>query len=481
VAQYAFSSPSDHTTDPFYQLYPEYCEGICTGTSNQGEYAAWSWGVSRLIDGMEIATHQSVNPLPIDMKHLAVTGCSFAGKMALVAGAFDERVALTIAQESGGGGATSWRVSHEIEANGTVEDVDDTNYDWWAGQMQQFSGDNVYKMPVDQHELMAMVAPRALLETGNTEYYWLSNGSNYVASRATQKIYDTLGIGDRFGFYLDGNHGHCATLPAESTPITSYVNKFMLGQMATNTEVHIYPNPADTTDYGYPIVVSGGNYAYYFPTMDYDRWTDWWGSNSPTFPNDWNTGGTVIMSLNNFPGFFGYPGVPWINTGDTVDAGYELNLGGNHPAATVSLVSGATITADIACQGGDSYTLTIPIPTQSYSIAAGDESWQPSANPFSPASYEGSITATPPAGVSACVAGHTTNAYFTANGLSVGGDGNPGGPGLLTTDVTDPLTLTFHMLDTNNNQRSFYSVPLSVNWNPLTSSDSTNQNPVAQP
>lgn len=186
VTQYSFISPSNHTTDPFYQLYPEYCEGICTGTSNQGEYAAWSWGVNRLIDGIEIATQQTVNPLPIDMHHLAVTGCSFAGKMALMAGAFDERIALTIAQESGGG-ATSWRVSHEIEANGTVEDVDDTNYDWWAGTMQQFTGDNVFKMPVDQHELMAMVAPRALLTTGNTEFYWLSNGSNYVTSRATTR------------------------------------------------------------------------------------------------------------------------------------------------------------------------------------------------------------------------------------------------------------------------------------------------------
>lgn len=303
VTQYSFVSPSNHTADPFYELYPEYCEGICTGTSNQGEYAAWSWGVNRLIDGMEIATQQAVNPLPIDMRHLAVTGCSFAGKMALLAGAFDERIALTIAQESGGGGATSWRVSHEIEANGTVEDVDDTNYDWWAGTMQQFSGDNVYKMPVDQHELMAMVAPRALLTTGNTEFYWLSNGSNYVASRATQKIYDTLGIGNRFGFYLDGNHGHCATLPAESAPIQAFVDKFMLGQMNTDTHVRVYPNPANTTDYGYPIVVSGGNYAYYFPTLDYKRWTDWWGTGDPVFPNNWTTGGTVIMSLDRFPAF----------------------------------------------------------------------------------------------------------------------------------------------------------------------------------
>ena len=52
---------------------------------------------------------------------------------------------------------------------GTVEDIDDTNYDWFSQQMKQFAGDNVYKLPVDQHELMAMVAPRALLETGNTE------------------------------------------------------------------------------------------------------------------------------------------------------------------------------------------------------------------------------------------------------------------------------------------------------------------------
>lgn len=481
VAQYAFSAPTNHTADPFYQLYPELCAGVCTGTSNSGIYAAWAWGVSRLIDGMKIATHQSVNPLPIDMKHLAVTGCSFAGKMALIAGAFDERIALTIAQESGGGGATSWRVSHEIEAQGTVEDVDDTNYDWWGGQMMQFAGPNVYKMPVDQHELMAMIAPRALLETGNTEFYFLSNGSNYVASRAAQKIYNTLGIGDRFGFYLDGNHGHCATLPAESAPIASFVDKFMLGQTATNTDVEVYPNPADTTDYGYPIVVSGGNYAYFFPTMDYRRWTDWWGTNNPVFPDNWNTGGTVVMSLDaiaGIPGFFDFPGSIPIDSGDTVEGGYELMLSGNHPAATVSLVSGANITADISCFGGSSYTLTIPLPNQSYSVAADDNSVFPSNNPFSSLVYQGSTTATLPAGASECVAGRATNAYFSATGLSENGIGNPGGPGFLTTDVSDPLKVRFHILDKNNSQSTGYGPALSINWDPLTSANSTNQNPV---
>ena len=98
-------------TDPYYRLYPD------QNLSNAGQYSAWAWGVSRLIDGLELVQ----SSLPIDLTHLAVTGCSYAGKMALFAGAFDERIALTIAQESGGGGAPSWRVSHNIEPNGTVE------------------------------------------------------------------------------------------------------------------------------------------------------------------------------------------------------------------------------------------------------------------------------------------------------------------------------------------------------------------------
>ncbi|MGA7339202.1 MAG: hypothetical protein WBX18_01305 [Terracidiphilus sp.] len=478
VAGYSFTSPSDHTMVPFYQLYPELCEGVCTGTSNQGEYAAWSWGVSRLIDGMEIATHQAVNPLPIDMKHLAVTGCSFAGKMALYAGALDERIALTIAQENGGGGAPSWRASHDIEAQGTVEDVDDTNYDWFAGQMLQFAGDNVYKLPYDQDELMALVAPRALLQTGNASQYWLSNGSAYISSRATQQIYNALGIGDRFGFFIDGIHAHCATLPIENAPITAFVDKFMLGQAGVNTDVEVYPTPDNA---GSPIVTAGGDYAYDFPTMNYKRWTDWWGSNNPQFPDDWNTGGTVLASLGR-GGLF--PSGPWpleVNTGDTVQAGYELSLGGKHPAATVSLVSGGKISADIACQGGVSYTLTIPLPTQSYSIAAGDNTWQPPLKLFTLPAFQGSVTATPPTGITACVRGRTTNAYFSAMGLSEGGDGYPGGPGLLTTDVTDPMSLTFNAYDKNSGWSTLYSWPITVNWSPLTSADATDQNPVVAP
>ena len=191
---------SQQNSDPYYVLY-----GPGLNNNNTGQYSAWAWGVSRIIDGLQLVT----NALPIDLKHLCVTGCSYAGKMALFAGAFDERIALTIAQESGGGGATSWRYSH-TETAGAVESLENTDHNWFSESMFQFGGNNVSYLPVDHHELMAMCAPRALLVTGNTDYTWLSNPSCYVCSRACQQIYNTLGVSDRFGFYIDGGHAHCA-------------------------------------------------------------------------------------------------------------------------------------------------------------------------------------------------------------------------------------------------------------------------------
>ena len=211
--------------------------------------------VSRVIDGLTLVT----NVLPVDLKHICVTGCSYAGKLALFSGAFDERVALTIAQESGGGGDTSWRFSHTQPA-GTVEDIDDTDYNWFANQMQQFSGTNVSFLPDDHHELMAMVAPRALYCTANTNYTWLSNPSAYVCGEACAQTYQTLGIADRFGFNVDGNHNHC-TFPSDpgSPNVQYFLNKFMLGQTNLSQTIRTFP--------------SG-----YSSTYNAAGWTAWWGT-----------------------------------------------------------------------------------------------------------------------------------------------------------------------------------------------------------
>ncbi|WP_294066401.1 alpha/beta hydrolase family protein, partial [Proteiniphilum sp. UBA1028] len=179
--------------EPINRLYPDLV--------HMGAYSAWSWGVSRLIDGLEIVQDQ----LPIDLRRLAITGCSFAGKMALYAAAFDERIALTIAQESGGGGAASWRVSETL---GEVETLSRTSHVWFMEEMFRFS-DAVGKLPFDHHELMAMIAPRALLCLGNPDYEWLAEESGYVSCKAAQRVWETFGIPDRFGFSIVADHGHC--------------------------------------------------------------------------------------------------------------------------------------------------------------------------------------------------------------------------------------------------------------------------------
>jgi len=247
-----YGSPS--TSNPYYQLYPS------LNPSNTGQYSAWAWGVSRVIDGLSLVT----NTLPIDLKHICVTGCSYAGKLALFSGALDERIALTVAQESGGGGATSWRYSH-TEPVGSVEDIDNTDYNWFMDSMFQFSGNSVSYLPEDHHELMAMVAPRALFVTANPGWIWLSNPSCYVCSRACQQIYDTLGISDRFGYNIVGGHTHCATTTAVNSEVATFLDKFMLGNTNVNSTIRDYDSS--------------------YNSINYASWIAWWGTTTPVFPS----------------------------------------------------------------------------------------------------------------------------------------------------------------------------------------------------
>ncbi|HLX68280.1 MAG TPA: DUF4082 domain-containing protein [Verrucomicrobiae bacterium] len=245
------------TSNPYYKLYPN------LNPSNTGQYSAWAWGVSRVIDGL-YKLNGALGTNQIDLNHIAVTGCSYAGKLALFSGAFDERIALTIAQESGGGGANSWRYNH-TQPSGSVEDIDNTDYNWFEDSMTQFSGNTVSYLPDDHHELDAMVAPRALYVTGNTDYTWLGNPSCYVCSKAAQQIFNTLGIPDRFGFNVDGGHSHCAFPNDQTNDLAYFLNKFMSGNTNLSSVVATYP----------------GSYA----GITYGRWTAWWGTGNPVFPN----------------------------------------------------------------------------------------------------------------------------------------------------------------------------------------------------
>lgn len=452
------TSDSPKATDAFYSMYPNLCSySACTGANNgnSGQFAAWAWGISRLIDGINIVATQATNPLPLNTTRSALTGCSYAGKMALWGGAMDERIALTIAQENGGGGVGSWRFSHDVEGAGAVEDADTTDTHWFATALllTPFAQSNVYKLPIDLHEAAAMVAPRALLQTGNTSYYWLSNGSDYASSRAVQQIYNTLGIGDRFGFIVDGGHNHCAVPTAQVPLMQAYVNKFLLGQNVS-TDVEVYPNgPGQPTTL--PSTGSTPSYPYLFPTMDYQRWISGWGTGNQQFTNSWNSGGTVDLWASN---------TLTIHTGDTIQAGYAIQMAAtNHPAATVQ-VNTANIQTDVACSDGSSYTITIPLTAQSYPIAASDKTWYPSADQNNGATYQGSVVNP---GCANGAPGTTSRIYFTALGAHSTSNGNPTGPGFITSDTTQsPLVVRFHATDTNTGGGA-WSAPVTINQLPL--------------
>lgn len=155
--------------EPINRLYPEQTE--------MGSYCAWSWGISRLIDGLEKVEKKS----RIDLSHLAISGCSFAGKMALI-------------------------------------------------------------------------APRALLVLGNTDYEWLAEESNYVSCQAARMVWKAFGIEDRMGFSIQGGHMHCMLPKSQYPEVEAFIDKFLLGK----TYVDTFVTKADM-----------------FEDMDYLKWMPW--------------------------------------------------------------------------------------------------------------------------------------------------------------------------------------------------------------
>ena len=338
--------------EPINRLYPK--------LEHIGAYAAWPWGISRIIDGLELVEKD----LPIDRKRLAVTGCSFAGKMALFAGAFDERIALTIAQESGGGGAAAWRVSETL---GNVETLGKTSRAWFREDMFEFSA-AVDKLPYDHHELMAMVAPRALLVLGNPDYEWLADESGYVSCRAAHEVWKTFGIGDRFGFSIVAGHPHCQ-LPASQRPeVEAFVDKFLLGKSDVKTDVTKHP----------------------FDLVEHEFWYDGWTKGKSTFPT---LDGENIETFT-FEAEAMEPGSDWeIKSAKDASAGKYITVrpsiespqavpAGDNAAVTIPFTTTKDakyyIHARVNCPSADDDSFWIQIDDEAFAMAngLGTKGWQ---------------------------------------------------------------------------------------------------------
>ena len=246
----------------FERLYPELAEN--------GAYSEWAWGFSRLLDGLQILGPEVTK---IDMDHIGVTGCSYAGKMALFCGAFDERVALTIPQESGGGGCAAWRVTRVHNRDYTKEDawegLDNTDYSWFMTKLRDvFGKNNTFYLPYDHHELSALCCPRGFLMLGNPDYRWLADGSGYISMLAARKVWEKYGIADRCGYSIIDGHGHCSLPNSQYDVVGAFLDKFLLGLDVDLESVSNY-NVA-------PVYEPGGSRC--TALEEPGQWMDWWES-----------------------------------------------------------------------------------------------------------------------------------------------------------------------------------------------------------
>jgi hypothetical protein len=196
---------------------------------------AWAWGVSRIIDALEQTPDANLDP-----RRVAVTGCSRNGKGALLAGALDERIVLTLPQESGAGGSASWRVSQAQSQMGeNVQTLSSAagEQPWFRADFgQNFGGNNVTRLPFDHHMVMGLVAPRALLVLDN-RIDWLGIDSTYTAGSIAHAIWEAFGLSDHMGYWQTGGHSHCVFPAQQRDILDAYVKKFLVGEGGADTQM----------------------------------------------------------------------------------------------------------------------------------------------------------------------------------------------------------------------------------------------------
>jgi len=212
----------------FYDIYG--------ADSEAGLLVAWAWGVSRILDVIE---QSGGSILKVDA--MGVSGCSRFGKGAFTIGAFDQRIALTIPFESGTGGVPIWR---GLSGEGSQSALNAYNETYWLGDAFSSYTSNVNSLPVDTHEIVALVAPRGLLILDNPHIANLGPRSAHVAALGGAEVYEALGAGDHISYISDvTDGGHCAWRSEFNEPLRDSIRRFLT---KTGTDPGVF-DPHSTT------------------------------------------------------------------------------------------------------------------------------------------------------------------------------------------------------------------------------------------
>lgn len=156
-----------------------------------GTISAWAWGASRVMDYFETDTD-------IDEKRIGVVGHSRGGKTALWCGAEDERFALTISNNSGSTGAALARNKTLRDQKGKkrgerIKDINKRFPHWCCKNYKKFN-DKEDQLPVDQHQLIALMAPRLVYVASATEDTWADPKGEFLSCVQASPVYELFGL-----------------------------------------------------------------------------------------------------------------------------------------------------------------------------------------------------------------------------------------------------------------------------------------------